>query len=164
VGGVMERKAINFILFTKLIFVMSVASAQTIPAAINFDESLLNPTGTPIAQNPVGIKLEIMDKKEICVLYSELHTGLDLSATNGACCVTIGAGSGATNSLLGTTAFDAKVFHNTGSVPPFGGCASGVNLNPGDGRALRVSYDIGAGFVTLTPNFQMTSVPYAMVA
>src|ERR1019366_2659603 len=68
------------------------------------------------------------------------------------------------NNLEGSTALDGKLFPNPGVVAAFQNCPAGVTLAAGDERMVRVSYDLGAGFVAMTPNVPISSAPFAMVA
>lgn len=144
-------------IFPELVF------AQMAPAQFNFDGTLLDSSGVPITSASVVLKLEIWDKAGTCALYSEQQS-VDLSSTAGAFSVKIGAGTGPLNHLEGSALFDGKLFLNSGATGSFSGCPGGVTLAPGDARALRVSYNLGAGFVLLTPDFQMTSTPYTLIA
>ncbi|NJM09694.1 MAG: hypothetical protein HC883_01990 [Bdellovibrionaceae bacterium] len=105
-----------------------------------------------------------MDKAATCILYSEEHLGQDLSATKGGFALAVGNGSNPNNYLEASTALTSKIFENSGAVAPFGGCASGVSLNSGDERLIRVHYDLGGGFIAMSPDVPIASAAYSMVA
>lgn len=141
------------------------ALAQHVPAELNFD-GVLSSGGSPVTSANVSFKFEVMDSGSSCVLYSEQHTGVDLSATNGAFSLKVGTGTSKQNFLAGSAVFTKQLFENKGATGAFSGCAGGVNLAPGTARKLRVSYDTagGSSFTALTPDYAMTSLPFALVA
>ena len=147
-----------------LALVTSAAFAQSGPNSLNISGGLFNSSGTPITNSNVNFKIEVYDKNATCLMYSEQHLGVDLSATKGAFSLIIGAGTSITNVLEGTTSFDSKLFENPGAVAAFTGCPSGLTLNAGDSRLIRVSYNLGSGYVAMTPDIPLTSSAYAMVA
>ena len=145
-------------------FISSIVFAQSGPNSLNISGGLFNSNGTPITNSNVNFKIEVYDKNATCLMYSEQHLGVDLSATKGAFSLIIGAGTSMTNVLESTTAFDSKIFENPGAVAAFTGCPSGLTLNAGDTRLIRVSYNLGSGYIAMTPDIPLTSSAYAMVA
>ena len=154
---------VNFVL-TALLLQPSTTFAQQGPASLNISGGLFNSSGTPITNSNVNFKIEVYDKSATCLMYSEQHLGVDLSTTKGAFSLIIGSGTSMTNVLEGTTAFDSKLFENPGAVAAFTGCPSGLTLNAGDTRLIRVSYNLGSGYIAMTPDIPLTSSAYAMVA
>ena len=156
-------KFVNGILLS-VTFLSSLAFAQSGPNSLNISGGLFNSNGTPITNSNVNFKIEVYDKNSTCLMYSEQHLGVDLSATKGAFSLIIGAGTSMANVLEGTAAFDSKLFENPGAVAAFTGCPSGLTLNAGDTRLIRVSYNLGSGYIAMTPDIPLTSAAYAMVA
>jgi hypothetical protein len=144
----------------------SSAFAQHGPANLNISGALFNPGGTPVLNSSVNFKVEILDPSSTCVVYSENHLAQDLSASKGGFALEIGKGSSKSNLLDSGSpaALTSKVFLNNGAVAPFAGCAGGLTLNSGDSRVLRISYDLGSGYVAMTPDVPMDSAAYAMIA
>jgi hypothetical protein len=152
----------GFLLVTALF--CSTPFAQGVPANLNISGGLFDSRSQAITNNHVNFKIDIWDKNASCLLYSEQHLAVDLSATKGAFSLIIGNGTSAVNELEGTAAFDVKIFENSGATGAFTGCASGVTFSSGDSRLIRVWYDLGSGFTAMTPDVPLTSSAYAMVA
>ena len=140
------------------------AFAQQGPSTLNLSGGLFNSNGTPMLHNPVNFKVQIYDKSGVCLLYSEEHLGINLIPTKGAFSIQVGGGSTQVNNVDTSTNFNAKIFENPGGTVVVAGCAGGIPLLPGDDRLIRIAYDLGSGFVTMTPDVPITSAPYAMVA
>lgn len=140
--------------------------AQTGPQIFNLSGGLFNPNGSPIIQSRVDFKIEVRDKDGLCVLYSEEHLSQDLSASKGGFSLLLGRGTSPVNNLdpANPTAFNYKLFDNAGSAPPIAGCQESVAFIAGDERLVRVHYDLGTGYVAMTPDVPLTSTAYAMVA
>ncbi|MGE4132327.1 MAG: hypothetical protein AB7F86_11865, partial [Bdellovibrionales bacterium] len=142
------------------------ALAQSPPIRFNLSGALYQPNGQPVLQNGVHFKVEILDAAESCVLYVEDHMNQDLSVTKGGFSFEVGGGTSIQNNIdngTSPTALSVKVFQNDGATGAFPGCG-GVTNNSGDNRVIRVSYDLGGGFVAMTPNVPMSSAAYAMIA
>ena len=131
--------------------------AQTAPAGINVTGTLLNADGTPIVQANVAFKLELYDKDAKCVLYSEEHLGQDLSESSGLFSLNLGGGSSATNHLQGGSGFSPGLFVNNATTSTPSGCGQSVTFNAGDERLIRVYYNVGSGYVAMTPDVPMVS-------
>jgi len=135
------------------------------PTAMNFDGQLFQPGGTtPVTSNNVAFKFEIMDSSSTCVLYSEEHLAQDLSASNGGFSLAVGQGTSKVNYMAGGATLTPSLFANSGSVGPFSGCAGGVTLSAGSNRLMRVSYNIGGGYVAVSPDYPIAATPYAFHA
>ena len=162
----MERLA-NFIIKLYLFisaFALGQAYAQNGPASLNLSGSLFNADGTTVTNASVNFKIQIYDAAGTCVLFSEEHLGQDLSSSKGGFALQVGAGSSQTNFLEGTANYDLKLYVNSGVVAGFSGCVTGVTMNPGAARVVRVSYDLGAGYVAMSPDVPLTNTPFAMIA
>jgi len=128
----------------------SISHAQSGPHALNVSGGLFDSNGQAILRTNVNFKLEVRDKSGTCVLYSESHNGENLADTKGQFSLLLGSGTTPTNFLIGGSALDASVFTNRGVTGAFSGCTSGVTLNSGDERVIRVYYDIGSGLVPMS--------------
>src|SRR3569623_1803525 len=95
-------------LILAIAMVCSAAFAQSGPSSLIISGGLFNSNGTPITNSNVNFKIEVYDKNATCLMYSEQHLGVDLSASKGAFSLIIGAGTSMTNVLEGTSAFDSK--------------------------------------------------------
>lgn len=141
------------------------AHAAMGPSLFNFDGVLMSPGGMPVTSSNVGFRIQIMDKSGACVLYTEYHLSQNLSTSNGAFSFLVGTGTSQTNNLAGGSALTNSIFKNTGGPSgAFTGCPSGITTASGDERLLRVSFDVGGGMTVMTPDFPITSTPYAMMA
>ena len=140
------------------------AFATSVPQAIGLSGQLFNPDGSPLTAAHVNFSVRIMDAAETCALYSENHLGFDLGASEGRFTLTVGAGSAAVNNVDGSGHLSAAVFANTGIVSVTNCAQPAVALSAGDGRQVRVSYDVGSGYVALTPDVPLVSSANAMIA
>ena len=138
------------------------ASAQSVPVHVNVSGGLFYPNNAPILSSNVEFKLEVYDANATCVLYSEVHAGQDLSQTRGGFSLVLGSGTSGHNAISGGENLDTKVFENPGAVT-VNECP-GLTLTPGDERRLRVSYNLGQGYVAMTPDVPIVSSAYSMVA
>ena len=162
----MGISSLCLILFTLLLTLTGqAASAQSGPTSLNVSGELrASGTNDPITNASVNFRLEIWDKSDACLIYSELHVGENLNASGGRFSLLVGEGTSKQNRLAGSTALTSAVFTNPGVVAPFTGCAAGLTLNSGDSRNLHVSYDLGAGYVAMTPSVPIVGAAYASVA
>ncbi len=145
--------------------VSGAAFAQSGPSNLNVSGALYLPSGLPVTNASVNFRLEIWDKNSTCMLYSEQHLNEDLSASKGGFALAVGRGTSAVNYLESSAAFTTKIFENTGVVAGgWANCAAGTNLVSGDERTVRVHYDLGGGFIAMSPDVPIASSAYAMIA
>ena len=137
--------------------------AATGPQALSLGGQLYLPSGLPVLQNNVSFDVQVYDAAGFCVLYSETHLSQDLSGSSGHFNLILGSGTSRVNNVGTPGQLDATVFVNNGPTA-VAGCATPITLNPGDERQVRISYNLGAGYVTLTPDVPVVSSAYAMVA
>ena len=163
VAAIKNRGAV---LGTLLVLALSSAfsHAQTLPQSLNVSGGLFNASGTPITAPSVAFKLELLDKNAACVLYTEEHLAQNLGPSKGAFSLQLGGGTSPLNHLQGGTSFSHGLFLNSGVTPPFTLCPTGVTFASGDSRLIRVSYNLGAGYVAMSPNVPIVSAAFAMVA
>ncbi|MGE0529653.1 MAG: hypothetical protein AB7P49_21585, partial [Bdellovibrionales bacterium] len=155
--------AVRFILTLAITFAPVLVLAQTGPTSLSISGVMLKSDGTPVLNSSVSFRFELYDKNATCVLYSEEHLGVDLSASKGRFSLTFGKGTNPQNFLENSAAFSARLFQNDGSPQVFTGCA-GVTLNSGDERVIRVHYNLGSGYLTMTPDVGVESSGFALVA
>jgi len=144
-----------------LIFISAPAMALDGPASFNFNGNLLDSgTGNPIA-GPVTVKFQIYDPAGACLLFEESHAGINPDATTGAVSIKVGTGTRAGSGTDGGLAWKV-VFSNKGTLraAASANCAGGYSPADLDSRALRVT----VGAATLTPDYALTSVPFASQA
>ncbi|MGE3680652.1 MAG: hypothetical protein AB7G93_02925 [Bdellovibrionales bacterium] len=161
----LKRFSLGFGLVIHLVTIMASPSlsAQTGPSSLNISGVMLKSDGAPLLNSSVNFRFELYDKNGTCVLYSEEHLGVDISTSKGRFSLTLGRGSNRQNYLESSAAFTSRLFHNDGVAQVFTGCA-GVTLSSGDERLIRVHYDLGSGYVTMSPDVGVESSGFALVA
>ena len=142
----------------------ALSSAIEVPQALSLGGQLYAADGSAVAAASVDFTVEIMDAQATCVLYREVHAAEDLSAAYGHFNLTLGGGTARVNNIDSSAALDQKIFTNPGVVPVANCAQSTVALSAGDARQVRLSYDLGAGNVVLSPNVALVSSAYALVA
>jgi hypothetical protein len=141
--------------------------AQQGPNYLNIAGNLFQASGAPVTASNVSFKLEIYDKSGSCLLYSEIHSGQDLSNTRGGFSLELGHGSSIHNEvdLSNPAVMTSKIFENSGTVAGgWAGCLSSTTFHAGDNRVIRVQYDLGGGYVTLNPDVPIGAAAYSIVA
>ncbi len=153
------------LVFTVAAFICLNAQAQTGPANLNVSGALFLPSGLPVTNGSVNFRLEVLDKSSTCVLYSEQHLNEDLSLSKGQFSLAIGRGTSPNNLLESNAVFSSKIFENTGVIAGgWPGCPAGANLASGEERTVRIYYDLGGGFVAMSPDVPIASSAYALIA
>ena len=142
----------------------SPARAAMVPHSLSVGGQLLAADETPIHQANVDFTVEVLDASATCVLYRESHLAEDLSVTPGRFNLILGQGTSRVNNLDSSANLNGTVFLNTGTVPVANCAQPTVALNGGDGRQVRISYDLGAGAIAMSPNVPLVSSAYAVVA
>ena len=132
------------------------------PQFVTIQGLLLDNTQNPVTAT-VNFKLQVMDKTASCVLYQELHNSVDLSATSGGFAVTLGSGTSATNKIDSSSTFGSNIFRNDVASVAVTGCGT-VSFASGDARVVRVFFDPGSGYVQMSPDIVVGTVPYANVS
>ena len=123
---------------------------------------LLDNTQNPVTTT-VNFKLQVLDKTAACVLYQELHNSVNLATTSGGFALILGNGTSAANKIDSTSVFSSNVFRNDVTSVSVTGCGS-VTFANGDYRLVRVFFDPGSGYVQMSPDIVVGTVPYANVA
>ncbi|MGE0764260.1 MAG: hypothetical protein AB7N80_13340 [Bdellovibrionales bacterium] len=139
------------------------AFAQTTINSFSYEGRLYDTAGSPIVSASAVFRLEIYSPGGGCLLYQEVHSGVNLSSTNtheqGVFGLKVGDGvRGGNDPGLNF----ADIFKNSALLVGYAGC----NYTPGasDIRQMRVSVDAGGGYEILSPDFDILSSPGAMVA
>jgi len=123
-------------------------------------------SSAPLLDNSVSLKLQILDPRKACVLYSETQT-VDTSLTSGDFRVRVGSNMGDSKRSASEDPGNsmAKVFQNS-----IGIASHGCGNNPyvpqdGDTRYLKITVRTSDGAEqVLNPELEIDSVPRAMVA
>lgn len=139
---------------------MSPANALDNPANLSFDGVLDDGAGNPLS-GPVALRIQIYNPAADCLLWEEDHASVALDAA-GAFTIKVGTGTRASSAVDGGVAWK-NVFANTNGAVRAGGtnCGSGYTPASTHSRKLRVTVN---GSTTLSPDFTLTSVPFATVA
>ncbi|MBX3023001.1 MAG: hypothetical protein KF799_15100, partial [Bdellovibrionales bacterium] len=128
--------------------------------------TLFDSTGAPVTSTSVNFKLQVLDKNAACVLYEEIHLGVNLSQTNGDFSLDLGSGTSGVNNTNGTAVLDPSIFRNDRSLTAFTGCPSGLIFASGDERLIRVQFDVAGGstYALLSPDMKVAGGAYSAVA
>ncbi|MGE0528430.1 MAG: hypothetical protein AB7P49_15275, partial [Bdellovibrionales bacterium] len=159
-----EHRVVIVTVTAVLLFFSRALLAQTGPLSLNIGGGLFQANGAAVTNSNVNFRFELYDKAGSCVLYSEEHLGVDLSQSKGRFSLTFGKGSNPQNLLESSMAFTARLFQNDGVPQVFTGCPGGVTLSSGDERVIRVHYDLGSGYVAMSPDVGVESSGFALVA
>ncbi len=130
------------------------------PASLSFDGVLDDGSGNPLS-GPVALKIQVYNPAADCLLFEEDHASVPLDA-DGAFTIKVGTGSRASSAVDGGVAWK-NVFANTNTAIRGAGanCGSGYTPAGTHSRKLRVTVN---GATVLSPDFTLTSVPFATVA
>ncbi|UOF02296.1 tail fiber domain-containing protein [Bdellovibrio reynosensis] len=138
-----------------LIFAASFANAS--PQELTYQGRIIKSDGTPLEYNQVSFQFEITSPNGHCVVYREQVDSIDMTNSGGVFDVPIGGG---TQSYPNTGTFKLlDSFNNLASFACDGG--STYNAAAGDLRRLRVRFNDGTGWKTISPDNVIRSVPYA---
>lgn len=132
------------------------------PARTTYQARIVKPDGYPLEAANVNFRFSILDSPGTCVLYTEIYSGVNMTATGGV--ISFSLGSGVKTYPVSSTTF-AQVFSN---ITPNMACdASGVPTvytpTANDGRKIVMQFNDGGGWQTL-PAMTINAVPYAMYA
>lgn len=145
----------TFLAATLLSFAFIQAATAGVPNTFNFEGVLTDQTsGSPITTTTL-IKFRILSASGSCVLLEEEQS--IVPAADGSFAIKIGAG---TRGSLDSGLALSDVFDNSRTFSASTPCPSGYAPGTNDGRLLRVVYNS----TDMTPDFNLSSVPFAMVA
>ncbi|MBX9768521.1 MAG: hypothetical protein K2X47_14700, partial [Bdellovibrionales bacterium] len=146
----------------------NLAFAQS--SSFTYEGRLYSSSGVPLLES-VDVKFQILNPAGNCVLYEEVQTGIDLSASKGAFSLGVGSAvSDAKRSASFRGAYNPSmisVFRNSATLSsiPTAGCAAGTYVaGASDSRLLRVQVTKGSLTETLSPDLVINTVPSAQVA
>ncbi|OYZ24215.1 MAG: hypothetical protein B7Y39_01975 [Bdellovibrio sp. 28-41-41] len=129
---------------------------------------LLNSNGTAVTSSSVAFTIQVKSPgAEDCLLYQETQS-LDLSQSQGAFALTLGAGTRAAPSIDGGNSLNS-IFSNsnvislTAASAPCATAATSYTPIVSDTRKLVISFDDGSGPDSI-PNIALSWVPQAMYA
>ncbi|MGE0634436.1 MAG: hypothetical protein AB7O96_18620, partial [Pseudobdellovibrionaceae bacterium] len=156
-------------LFARLLLVIAVLTgpvsvvASATPEGLTFQGRIIKPNGRPLEATSVMLNVRVLSPTSDCILLEENHT-VAMSETGGVFSLVIGTGA-RTGSDKGFNL--NQIFKNSGSLTGLTCAASGVtqyDALSGHSRRVRVAFSDGVETVTLTSDFIVRSVPYAMIA
>lgn len=148
------------------LFLTEVALAQSVPLSFNYQGRAFDTDGTSPLLRTVGIKIQIRSGNGACLLYEEQQNNINLSSSNGYFTINIGSAPGDGKRTSDDPNLSmSRIFSNIGSVRSSSGdCVGGYSPASGDKRRLRVTIMDNGMSVTLSPDQEILSSPYAMVA
>ena len=153
--------------FYRYMLVISLAvNPAWVIAATNFQGfqlqgQLFDDNEAPVLEQ-VDFKAGIYSQDGNCLLYEELRSEVDLSATNGIFAFPVGTGTRSGNDPGKSV---SEIFSNRGEIRAVGSsnCAGGYTPAAGDGRKLRLTVNWSGGQTQLSDQV-IASVPQAIVA
>ena len=151
-----------YVLFGVVLFVLPVpAYATNAPDGLTFHGRIIKPDATPLEAPSVDFTIQILSPgPEACVLYSETHNNVNMTGSNGMFSFIIGKGT----PVFNTYAL-SQVFSNNTTMTGLT-CGTGTSYTPasGDKRLIHVKFNDGTNIVTISPDSEVRSVPYALYA
>lgn len=153
-------KHIRFLIITAVALFSGAAFGQTVPQSFVVEGRLYDSSGLPLNDGSVNIRLDIIDTDNSCLLYRELHSNVNVSATNPSAQGLFALPFGSPTSVEFAGAGVTAIFTTGNGISGNGCTASGSN------RSLVIHVDTaGSGsYETLSPATRLLSVPTAMVA
>jgi len=142
------------------------AHSQTSPQAFSLQGRLVDNSNQPVQASSVSFTIQIRSPGvEDCLLYEETHT-VNMSNSDGLFSIPLGTGTRGGTAAFKDTSTLAQAFTNSSSTISSLTCASGSTYAPASGqrRKLRLHFDDGTGYQTLSQDMQINSVPYALYA
>ncbi|WP_374035551.1 tail fiber domain-containing protein [Bdellovibrio bacteriovorus] len=151
-------------IFTLPVFMFSVL-VQAAPNTLTYQGRILKADGTPLQYSNVSFLFEIKSEDGLCVYYREQKNGINMTNSKGVFDVPLGTGTKLfpTSGSVGLK----EVFDNTTTLD----CAdAGNNVASQKGpianqsRRLSVQFHDGTGWMQISPDNEIRSVPYAHFA
>ncbi|WP_374028244.1 tail fiber domain-containing protein [Bdellovibrio bacteriovorus] len=139
--------------------------AQAAPNTLTYQGRILKSDGTPLEHNNVSFLFEIKSEDGLCVYYREQKNGVNMTNSKGVFDVPLGTGTKLfpTSGSVGLK----EVFDNSTTLD----CAdAGNNVASQKGpvanqsRRLSVQFHDGTGWMQISPDNEIRSVPYAHFA
>lgn len=168
--NLVKTSRLHIILFSTLAaFAAPSAFSQTLPDQFTLEGRLYS-SGVALGGN-VDIKFEVIDSANAsCVLYREVHSGVDLGstpATQGIFALKLGSGTQSFNPQRLSYIFSnglAQTGDNTGDNVADAACAVTPAANSQRLVKMYVSQNSGSSWTYLGPDTAVTTTPTAMVA
>ncbi|AHZ85359.1 hypothetical protein AB1A81_13185 [Bdellovibrio bacteriovorus] len=141
-------------------------SLTEVPQGLTVQGRIIQPNGLPLEDSHVSFNIKVLSPgPEACVLFEENRT-VNMSNSKGIINFTLGAGeNGATVVNTGPLLAIHQILKNSAAINGLSSCAAGYTAyvpQPGDARKVRVTFTVGSDTITLSPDFQMRSVPFAL--
>ncbi|MDC0980452.1 tail fiber domain-containing protein, partial [Bdellovibrionales bacterium] len=138
------------------------ANAGSSPQDLFYSGQIIKPDLYPLEAPNVLFNLKILSPGDECVLLEETHT-LDMSSSEGSFTLVIGTGTRTVDDRgLSIDGIFNNITNRTGLICE--GAVFSYSPTAGDRRIVRVSFDDGAQSVTISPDHQIGSVPYSLIA
>ncbi|UOF02478.1 autotransporter outer membrane beta-barrel domain-containing protein [Bdellovibrio reynosensis] len=134
-----------------------------VPQGLSLQGRIIKPDGLPLEDASVTFNLKIISPNaESCVLWEENRT-VNMTNSKGVINFVIGSSEG-TKVNVGHSLAIHQILKNSAVINSLSFCDSGNSYTPlsGDTRKIRVSFTVGTEVVTLAPDLNLRSVPYAM--
>ena len=131
------------------------------PQRFNIVGTIYQPNGNLYA-GLANLKFEVRNQAADCVLYEETHLGVDTTNSNGDYSIDLGLTGSRSNKIDNSANLTLAVFKNNVTLPVTG-CGS-VSLPINSSRKVRIYMDTGSGFAPMSPDLEIQSLPYAMIA
>ena len=155
----------NLILFGLFLLMNSFLFAQNgVPKAFNVQGTIYQPASNNPFVGTANIQFQLLNQAGTCVMYQETVTGVDTTNTNGAFSVDLGTTPNRINNIDSTSALGINLFKNNVTYPSITGCTGAIVIGANETRKLRISFDVGSGYSVMTPDIDMLTAPYAMIA
>ncbi len=139
-------------------------SQNGVPKSFNVQGTIYQPTSNNPFVGLANIRFQILNQAATCVMYQETVTGVDTTNTNGAFSVDLGTTATRINNIDSTTSLGINLFKNNVTHASITGCAGTITIGANEKRKLRIGFDVGSGFSDMTPDIEILSAPYAMIA
>lgn len=141
-------------------------SFSEVPQGLTVQGRIIQPDGLPLEDSNVAFNIKVLSPgPEECVLFEENRT-VNMTNSKGVVNFVLGASeSGSSVVNVGLSLPIHKILKNSGSFSGLTKCTPGYSVyspQAGDTRKVRVSFTVGSETVSLSPDFNMRSVPYAM--
>ncbi|ASD62949.1 hypothetical protein [Bdellovibrio bacteriovorus] len=141
-------------------------SLTEVPQGLTVQGRIIQPNGMPLEDSHVSFNIKVLSPgPETCVLFEENRT-VNMTNSKGIINFTLGSGeNGATVVNTGPLLAIHQVLKNSAAINGLTSCAAGYTAyvpQPGDARKVRVTFTVGSDTITLSPDFQMRSVPFAL--
>ena len=134
--------------------------AYASPNTLTYQGRIVKSNGVPLEYGNVSFLFEIASPNGSCIVYREQKDGVSMIGSGGVFDVPIGTGTKLFPADPSFAMLDA--FNNSQVL----NCVGGSTYTPvaGDIRILKVQFHDGTGWMVVSPNNEIRSVPYAAYA